>query len=183
MKKLLIFASFVFLLAGCNSKTDSTPTSSADTRPADTRPADTLNYAFKASYSSDLTVPGNPVNAQKVLQVWKMFETARIEAMKPYFADTVIYDDASGMRFHGPSTDLLAYAKKDIEDLDSLRFDISTWHNTHVNDKNEDWVNIWSTERRYPKKGMPDTMLIQENWKVKEGKVVYFDQFKARLPK
>ena len=141
---------------------------------------DTLVYPFTATYSSDITIPSNPGIALKVLQVWKSFETGQIQAMKPFFADTVIYEDASGMRFHGPTDNLLAYAKKDIEGLDSMRFDISVWQSAHVNDKNEDWVSIWSTERRYPKNGKPDTVLMQENWQVKDGKVVLFNQYVAK---
>ena len=78
-------------LSGC---TDKTPSAA---EPAIAK--DTLTYTYKAIYSSDVTVPGNAVYAQKVLQVWKMFETANIQAMKPYFADTVTYHDASGMHF------------------------------------------------------------------------------------
>jgi hypothetical protein len=171
MRKLFALLFIAASLAACNTKT---------TPGAATPAKDTLKYAYKATYSSDITVPGNPVNAQKVLQVWKMFETADIQAMKPYFADTVKYDAANGMHFNGPTDKLLAYAKQDIADLDSMRFDIVVWQSAHVNDKNEDWVNIWSRERRYPKKGKPDTTLMQENWKVKSGKIIEFNQYLAK---
>jgi hypothetical protein len=151
--------------------------------PVATSTADTLTYAFKATYSSDLSVPANPELAHKVLEVWKMFETGRIEDMKLYYADTVTYEDASGMRFHGPVGDLLAFAKKDIDGLDSMRFDISMWQSAHINDRNEDWVNIWSTERRYRKGGRADTVLMQENWRLKDGRIVYFNQYLAKVPK
>jgi hypothetical protein len=172
MKKFLLLLFAVFVLMACNTKTNNG---------ALTATKDTLAYKYKATYSSNITVPGNPINAQKVLQVWKMFETADIQGMKPYFADSVKYDDASGMHFYGPADKLLAYAKKDIDGLDSMRFDIVMWQSAHVNDKNEDLVNIWSRERRYPKNGgKPDTMLMQENWKVKDGKVIGFDQYTAK---
>jgi hypothetical protein len=178
MRKYTCLVSLTLLLISCNSRSDTaSPAASVANKP------DTLTYSYKATYSSDITVPSNPVYAQKVLQVWKMFETANIEAMKPYFADTVTYDDASGMRFYGPAEKLLAFAAQDIKGLDSMRFDISTWQSAHSNDRNEDWVNIWSSERRYPKKGMPDTVLMQENWKLKNGRVVYFNQYLAKLPK
>jgi hypothetical protein len=173
MRKLLLFAFLAVVVAGCDQKTGSGN--------ADAPLKDTLTYTYKATYSSDITVPGNPVNAQKVLQVWKMFETANIQAMKPYFADSVKYDDASGMHFYGPTAKLLAYAKQDIDGLDSMRFDIVMWQSAHINDKNEDMVNIWSRERRYSKKGAKaDTVLMQENWKVKDGKVIGFDQYTAK---
>ncbi len=173
MKKVLFLLSGGFLVAACNHSTS----------PDTVVPAkDTLTYAYKATYSSDISVPGDPVNAQKVLQVWKMFETAKIQEMKPYFADSVKYDDAHGMHFYGPTEKLLGYAKSDIDGLDSMRFDIIAWQSAHVNDKNEDWVNIWSRERRYPKNaGKADTVLMQENWKIKNGKVVSFDQYLAKM--
>jgi hypothetical protein len=175
MKKIASLWLLAIVLVSCNSKDGQIATKPAK---------DTLTYAYKATYSSDITVPGDPANAQKVLRIWKMFETANIQAMKPYFADSVKYDDASGMHFYGPTDKLLAYAKSDIDGLDSMRFDIVTWQSAHVNDKNEDWVNIWSRERRYPKnKGKADTVLMQENWKVKNGKVVAFDQYLAKLHK
>jgi hypothetical protein len=165
----------VVAISSCTSVTNQEPAALAVVQPRDT-----LTYAYKATYSSDITVPGNPVNAQKVLQVWKMFETVKIDEMKTYFADSVNYHDAHGMHFFGPAEKLLSYAKKDIEGLDSMRFDIISWQSAHVNDKNEDWVNIWSTERRYGKNGAKaDTVLMQENWKVKDGKVIYFDQYLA----
>ena len=177
MKQLILLFSLPFILFSCNTNP------ATETAPKPVTPADTLSYAYKASYSSDFTVPADPVNAQKVLKVWKMFETADIQAMRPYYADTVTYEDASGMRFHGPTEKLLAYAQQDIAGLDSMRFDISAWQSSHSNDRNEDWVSIWSAERRYPKNGHPDTVLMQENWKVKDGLVVYFNQYLAKLPK
>jgi hypothetical protein len=176
MKKLWIYLAIAAAVAACQTKTGTT-------LPADSMPAkDTLNYAYKATYSSDITVPGSPLNAQKVLQVWKMFETIQIQEMKPYFADSVKYDDASGMHFYGPVEKLLGYAKSDIEGLDSMRFDIIMWQSAHINDKNEDWVNIWSLERRYPKNGAKaDTVRMQENWKVKDGKIIAFDQYTAKM--
>jgi hypothetical protein len=171
MKKLSLLTIIVTALFACNSKTNT----------GDAPVKDTLKYAYKATYSSDITVPGNPINAQKVLQVWRMFETGDIKGMKPYYADTVTYNAADGAHFHGPIDKLLAYAKQDVDGLDSMRFDIVMWQSAHINDKDEDWVNIWSRERRYPKKGgKADTVLMQENWQVKGGKIISFDQYLAK---
>jgi hypothetical protein len=176
MNRNFFIALVIVAISSCNSANNT------ETVPGQDSPAkDTLTYTYKATYSSDITVPGNPVIAQKVLQVWKLFETANIQAMKPYFADSVKYNDAQGMHFFGPTDKLLAFAKSDIDGLDSMRFDIMAWQSAHVNDKAEDWVNIWSRERRYGKNGgKADTLLMQENWKVKDGKIIYFDQYVAK---
>jgi hypothetical protein len=175
---LLLLASASLLYACTTGNANSADASAKTAQPA---AKDTLTYAYHALYSSDITVPGDPVIAQRVLTVWKLFETAQIQTMKPYFADSVHYDDAHGMHFFGPTDKLLAYAKSDIDGLDSMRFDIVMWQSAHINDRNEDMVNIWSRERRYGKNhGKADTVLMQENWKVKNGKVVGFDQYLAK---
>jgi hypothetical protein len=176
MKKLFFAALAGIFLTACSTGSDKT--ASSDATAPNTK--DTVNYLYRAGYSSDITVPGNPENARKVLQVWKYFETDQIEAMKPYFADSVRYDDANGLHFFGKTADLLAFAAKDYSSLDSMRFDISMWQSSHINDRNEDWVNIWSSERRYGKNGKADTILMQENWRVKDGKIIQFNQYTAR---
>ena len=88
--------------------------------------------------------------------------------------------DDGGHRFYGKSADLLKFAASDIVGLDSMRFDISMWQSLHVNDKNEDWVFIWARERRYPKKGKPDTSMMQEQWKIVKGRVAYFNRYSAK---
>ena len=165
----------MFFILSCNSDGNSDSGNFTD------KIVDTLSYPYKATYSSNVAASTHPEYLQKVLTIWKMFETNQIAAMKQYYADTVTYEDASGYKFYGTSDSLLSFAKKDIEGLDSLRFDISMWQNLHLNNKNEDWVYIWSAERRYPKKGMADTSYIHEQWKIEKGKVAYFNQYKSKF--
>ena len=177
MKRISGLLFFISIVVSCNtnSKEDAANTGN------NSGMKDTLTYPFKALYSSDLTVSSHPEYAQRVLTVWKMYENKQIDDMKPYYADTVTYDDADGNHFHGPSEGLLEIAKKEMEKLDSLRFDISMWESVHSNDKNEDWVNIWCKERSYPKIGRPDTTFMYEKWMIRDGKVYYFNQYKAKL--
>lgn len=167
MKTILITAWLIIAITYC--KPDKNPDKAGDT----------LTYSYLATYSSNVTVPSHPEYAQMVLKIWKMFESNQIDSMRQYYADTVTYDAANGHRFHGSKNDLLSYAAKDISDLDSMRFDISTWQSVHFNDKNEDWVYIWSTERRYHKDGKADTSLMHEQWQIVNNKVAYFNQYLA----
>jgi hypothetical protein len=182
MKALFFILAAGLFLQACNGKSEApTPGAADSTMGKETR--DTLTYAYKPSYSSDISVPSNPGNAQKVLQVWWFFEHNLVDSMKPYFADSITYEDASGMRYRGTTDGLLSIVRGEMKRLDSLRFDIQSWESAHVNDKNEDWVRIWSRERFYPKQGKADSVLMQENWLVKDGRVIYFNQFTAKLPK
>jgi len=144
---------------------------------------DSLTYPYQATHASDLTIPAKPEVGQVVLTIWKMFENKQIDSLKKYYADTVSYENAEGNLFHGPADSLLLYAKSDVQGLDSLRFDISFWQSLHINSKNEDWVYIWASERRYSKGGKADTTLIHEQWKVENGRVTYFNQYTRKPPK
>ncbi len=171
MKQRLYLLCIVFLLNACSTRNNTDPVSDA------VQPKDKLIYAYKATYSSDITVPSKPEIGQMVLTVWKMFENKQIDSLKKFYADTVTYDNSDGFHFYGSSDALLNFAKKDVEGLDSLRFDISMWQSLHLNDRNEDWVYIWAAERRYEKGGRADTSMIHEQWKVENGKVSYFNQY------
>jgi hypothetical protein len=176
MKQILIVVSVALFLLSCSSKNESVPAEKTVVA------ADTLQYAYKATYSSDLTVPSNPANAQMVLKIWKLFEGKQFDSVKFFYADTVTYNNSGGFHFYGSSAQLLDYAKKDFESLDSLRFDLSMWQSVHINDRNEDWVYIWATERRY-EKGKGDTSLMHEQWQVKNNKVCFFNQYSAKYIK
>ena len=172
--KPLFFACMMFAFISCHTK------NSPDVAENSGKMENSTEYAYKATYSSDITVPSHPEIGQMVLTVWKMFENKQIDSLKKYYADTVTYDNSDGFHFHGSSDALLNFAKKDIEGLDSLRFDISMWQSLHVNDRNEDWVYIWAAERRYAPGGKADTSMIHEQWKVENGKVSYFNQYAAK---
>jgi hypothetical protein len=176
MKHLAIIALIIFFSAACNTEVHKENSEHTTAK-------DTLVYPYKATFSSDLSMQTDPEIAKKVLTIWKMYEKKEMDSMKPYYADTVTYDDASGNHYYGPTAGLLDIAKKEMDKLDSLRFDISMWESVHSYDKNEDWVNIWCTERGYPKNGKADTTLMYEQWKVKNGRVYYFNQYRAKLPR
>lgn len=168
----LISLAFVMLLSCNENKSPVTETNNNS--------IDTTTYAYKAIYSSNSSIATDPSIAKMVLTVWKLFETKQVDSLKKYYADTVTYDPSNGPRFYGSVNDLLSYAKKDIESLDSLRFDITMWQSLHINDKNEDWVYIWARERRYEKGGKADTSSIHEQWKVQNNKVTYFNQYTSK---
>jgi hypothetical protein len=174
MRQISTVLFIVMFLLSCNTKNNTDK--SADTNKTN----DTLTYAYKATYSSDVTVPSKPEIGQMVLTIWRMFENKQIDSLKKYYADTVTYDNSDGYHFYGPSDSLLNFARKDVQGLDSLRFDISMWQSLHLNDRNEDWVYIWAAERRYEKGGKADTTMIHEQWKVEKGGISYFNQYKRK---
>ncbi len=147
MKKMVIACTISVTMMACQSN----ERDKKEEKISDVPAKDTFSYPYKASYSSDISVPGRKEYALLTLKVWKYFEQKQIDSLNAYFADTITYHDANGMNFHSTKAKLIELAKKDVEGLDSLRFDMTAWQASHINDKNEDWVNIWAVERVYPK--------------------------------
>lgn len=176
MKRIVFPFCMLITLFSCNTGNESRKTQ--DNAPA----SGSVTYAYKATYSSDITPSAHPEYAQRVLNVWKYYERNMVDSMKQFYADTVTYEPVGGTRFHGSVNDLLKYAQMGIADLDSMRFDVTSWQNVHINDKNEDWVYVWARERRYDKNGKADTTLMHEQWKIEHGKITYFNQYCAKQP-
>lgn len=178
MKKILFVVVTAFVLVACNQNSAEDNTSkSAPGKDS----ASKLSYAYTATYSSQVELGAHPEYAQNALQAWKLLEENKIDEIKQYFADTLTFESAEGWRFHGPTDSMLAMLKKQSASLDSLRVDIDVWQTAHLKDVNADYVNIWATERSYPKNGKPDTTRVNENWMVRDGKFVYINQYKSKV--
>lgn len=169
MKNLLLVYTAVSLIA-CNQH-------HTDKR---TAAKDNIIYPFRAAYSSNLQVGSDPENAKRMMQVWKFMEQGKPDSVRNIFADTLIFESAEGARYITPADSLVRQMKLYSMAIDSVRYDVNVWQTTHFPDTNDDWVNIWAIQRTYPKSGKPDTVKIQENWRMKKGRCVFINQYKAR---
>src|SRR6476646_11221537 len=109
---ILIISCIIITVISCKAKIDTSNSSSVNLLP------DSVNYPFKATYSSKVVESTHPEYLQTVLTIWKLFESNKIDEMKRFYADTVTYEDASGYTFYGRSDSLLNFARRDIEGLD-----------------------------------------------------------------
>jgi hypothetical protein len=179
VKEVAFVALFLLFLISCALHDDNI----RKVGTAHARALDNMNFPYKPSYSSDISVSDRSDYVLLTLRAWKLFEEKQFDSLFSFFADSVSYQDPDGISFHGPKEKLIEDIKKDAETLDSIRFDLISWLPSHINDKDEDWVSIWAVERIYPKIGKADTTWIQENWQIKKGKLAFFNQFRARPAK
>jgi hypothetical protein len=52
----------------------------------------------------------------------------------------------------------------------------------HSDDKNEDWVLLWSRAYFADKKGKKDSLRIHEYYQIKDNKIVYWSEFNQKFP-
>lgn len=137
---------------------------------------------YKAAMSADW-VPGNAQFTQMVLMAWKGYDANQWDGADAMFADDVTADMADGTVVKGRDNFLNAMkayrgsfsaAKTSLEAVTSLK----------SADNKYDVVCIWGTETDTRADGTTQKVDLHEVWMFnKEGKVTFFKQYMAQVPK
>jgi len=177
MRKILSVLAIAVIVFSCNQQ--SAVEQKKDDNPAKSEAKkDTLNYPFKAAYSSSFEM-GDPNNAKIVLDIWKAYQDNKLEDTKALWADSVTLQFYNGFTFHGGPDSVVAAGKADRNNYTAVTASIDAWISTKSTDRNEEWVCVWAREYSTNKKGKKDTSNLQEIWRLKGGKVNFMAQFAA----
>lgn len=174
MIRFLFTIVLVLFMLSCSQNQSASSTKSDSAQMAK---ADTLNYAYKAAYSSSFDI-AKPENAKTVLAIWKSYEDNKLADTKSLWADSVTLE-FEDFTFRGPRDSVVAGGIRDRSQYTSLVDSVDAWIPLHSNDKNADWVAVWAREYTTDKKGKKDTADIHEVWLLRDGKVAYMSQFRA----
>jgi hypothetical protein len=146
--------------------------------------ADSVTMPYKASYSSSFTISDNQKNEQAVLQSYKDWEDNKLSNAPAYYADTVSWDSATGIKVVKARRDsLMHFFQKFRDSLSSVKIDIVAVTNLHSTDKNTDWVGVWYKETDTYKTGKVDSAFYQDDNNVVNGKIVYTSSKRQLLKK
>jgi hypothetical protein len=176
MKKVLLAAA-VAILAACNSNepsaTAETPNSGSDSTTHE------INSPYPVNYSSKFTT-GDPKNAESVLNLWKIWESGDLSAVKDIFADRLTLHLSDGSMMSGPRDSVIASGQKYRSSLASSVSSVDAIMAVKSTDKDENWALIWGKEINTDKKGKVDSSYLQETWRFnKDGKTDMMYQFRA----
>ena len=179
MKKVLGLFLIPLCFAACTS---STPDTRATVAKDSVTAAPPVILPYTASYSSNF-VPGKQADVLTVLNSYKTWETNDMKGLRATCGDSLEMVFSNGASIKGRTDSLMKIISKYRDSLSSVQITLIAWTSNHSVDKNEDWVNIWCRERDYPKAGKADTTLMFEKWMLKDGRIYYFNQYYAKLPK
>lgn len=181
MKKNKFLPAIALLLFSCGNPAEENK-SSEETTPASTEtPAPAVIYPTTATYSSDWKI-GDPENAKTVLNLYKAIENNNIDEFDKYLADTVMSVSYDAVPYTGSKQDVIKKVKAFRNDFDSLTEEFLAFVPLHSNDKNEEWVATWMTERVKRKDGSRDSTTYQETWRFRNGKIYYRGAFARYKP-
>jgi hypothetical protein len=173
MKRNLLTASFVFLLA-CNSNQ---PVQTDASKPSTDSAMPGINSPYEIGYSSKF-VMDNPKNAESILTLWKDWDSGNLSAHKDIFADTVEVHLANGSIMRASRDSIVATVQKFRNSLSASVDRVDAIMAVKSVDRNENWALIWGVEIDTDKKGKVDSTNLQETWRFnKDGRADLFFQF------
>jgi hypothetical protein len=183
LKRSLFYLLTVISIASCNNsaKVDKQP-SSADSPATATAtvPADTAHATEQASTLPAFVVfknweMGDPANAQLVVNTYNAWDSDSTGTMSGYFGDTTHFDLPDGRRFTMSNKTIestLRKWRKNYKATSNIPFSVIPLHNK---DRDQQWVLAWTWNKWKYSDGSKDSMLYFDNWRLKDGKIVYLN--------
>jgi hypothetical protein len=177
---------FLYLLTGifilsCNndSKVDKQQTP-PDSSASNTLPADTVHTIERVSTLPSFVVfknweMGDPANAQVIVNAYNAWDSDSTGTMSVYFADSTSFDLPDGRRFTMTNNTIestLRKWRKNYKATSNVPFSLISLHNK---DRDQQWVIAWTWNKWKYNDGSKDSMLYCDNWRLKDGKIVYLN--------
>jgi len=176
MKTFLLCFTLGAFIVSCNSKvesasaTDSTAVASSNTAPAD--------LPYTASYSSSWTQDVSDADLKTVLLSYKNWADGNISELSKQMGDTVEVDMSNGNHLKKSNADLMKFWTTSRDSMSSVKIDMSAWNKMYSTDKKTAFVVTWYDETDTYKSGKVDSASYQDINMMKDGKIVYYSQYK-----
>ncbi|MBK6937526.1 MAG: nuclear transport factor 2 family protein [Chitinophagaceae bacterium] len=177
MKEMIICFGIVALLS-CNSDKDK---KAEPENPATTTANTPTDLPYKASYTSNWTTDVSDADLKTVLQSYKDWADGNMTALETAFADTVDVEMNSGDHLHNSKGDLMKFWGTYRDSLSSVTIDMEAWHKMYATDKKEGYIITWYKETDTYKTGKVDSARYHDINQVKDGKIVWYSQYKRPL--
>jgi ketosteroid isomerase-like protein len=176
MKKfLLCFCLGTFLLS-CNDDKDKEKTDT-DTK-MDNSTKSTVDLPYTASYSSSWSTDVSDADLKMVLTTYKDWTDNNMSGLNNVMGDTVVFDMNSGDHKVLIKADLLKMWTTFRDSLSSVKIDMAGWHKMYSTDKKTAFIVTWYDETDTYKTGKVDSAAYHDINQVKDGKIVYYSQYK-----
>lgn len=118
---------------------------------------------------------GDPENSQLILKTYQAWDNDSTGGMSTYFGDTTRFDLPDGRRFTMPNNTIestLRKWRKNYKATSNIPFSLISLHNR---DLDQQWVIAWTWNKWQYVDGTKDSMLYCDNWRLKDGKIVYLN--------
>ena len=178
MKRLSIVLVAASVLFACNNDKKAEETSG---KTEEKKESPAITYPYTAAYSSDFSI-GDANHAKMVLDLFKMWEENKVDDMKTLLADSVSIEFPDGYKFADNTADsMINFAKQFRKQIKSIKVEVDGWMPVKSNDKNDDYVLIWSREYTTDMSGKADSSRLHAYFLIKNNKIRSWSEFSQKL--
>ena len=179
MKKFLLYLSFGAFLLSCNDDKDKTTTTSTETPPEKS----TVELPYTASYSSSWSIDVSDADLKMVLMTYKDWADNNMSGLAVGLADTVEVDFSTGDNVRLPKAGIMKLFTTYRDSLSSVTIDMQGWNKMYATDKKDGYIVTWYKETDTYKTGKVDSASYHDINQVKDGKIIWYSQYKRPLKK
>lgn len=126
---------------------------------------------------------GDPQLAGIIANLYQAWDSDIPTDMASYLADSTVFDWPNGVRVSTNKETVEAELRKWRNAYSSTTNTPFSLISLHNKDRNQDWVIAWVWNKWETKDGKKDSMLVCDNWLLKNGKVVYLNSSENRTSK
>lgn len=178
MKKILLLLLPATMLLACNNEPSTTETSKSDSTSTTTSENVSLPYTVERTPDWER---GDNANVAVAMNTLKAFEVNDMNAIQQYLADTVEFY-ADNFIFKGSKDTLSKLMGEWRSGMDSLSINMQDYESVKSKGRGEEWVGLWYTEVNTIK-GKTDSMMVMDDIRIVNGKVVVIDSKMRRISK
>ncbi|HSK13886.1 MAG TPA: nuclear transport factor 2 family protein [Phnomibacter sp.] len=176
MKSVFCCAALAALLIGCNQAPEpaSEPT-------AATSPEPPMDMPYSASYSGSWTSDVSDADLKTVLMSYKTWETGDMAGLAATLGDSIWVDMSSGDVLNGTRNEVMARWTASRDSMSSVSIEMEAYHKMNATGKQEPIVVVWYKQVETYKDGRVDSARYHDINMLKDGKIVWYSQYKRPL--
>jgi len=178
MKTTLLCFCLGTFLCSCTGNENKTAAANEDNSTAADATKPAMDLPYTASYSSKWTTDVSDADLKMVLMTYKDWGDGNIASIEKVMGDTVTVDMSSGYHIMKPKADIVKMWGTYRDSLSSANIDMQGWQKMYEPDKKEGYVVTWYKETDTYKNGKVDSAYYHDINQVKDGKIVWFAQYK-----
>lgn len=177
MKKMIFCCGLAVLLFACKNN-ETKVKSAATTDSTATTTKQTVDLPYTADYSANWNSDVSDADLKMVLTTYKDWENNNMSGLGKAMADTVVVDMATGDHLKKTNADLMKMWTNFRDSLSSVKIKMDTWNKMYAPDKKEGYIVTWYDETDTYKSGKVDSASYHDINQVKDGKIVWYAQYK-----
>ncbi len=184
MKKLLFLLLPATMILSCSDNKSTTETTTGDTTTnskmddRDDADDDNVSLAYSTPHPADW-IPAPKSNVAVAMNALRSYEMNDMNALAQTLGDSVeFYGD--NFAFKGTRDSLMKAISSMRSSYDSVSIRMHDYESVKSKSRGDQWVSLWYTESSR-KGGKTDSVMVMDDVKIKDGKVVLIDTKARRL--